>query len=147
MAERAITAFRGKYWFLSNFYAASGSGHHRTVEHRFQSIKAADEREAAWVRSAPNPVEAKRRGGLVRMRPDWDEIRVGVMETCLRDKFATNPLQRMLLATGDAHLEEGNTWGDRFWGTVNGVGENMLGKLLMKIRDEIRAKDIEEWGE
>lgn len=37
----------------------------------------------------------------------------------------------------DEHLEEGNTWGDTIWGTVDGVGENRLGKILMRVRDEL----------
>ena len=53
-------------------------------------------------------------------------------------KFTQNPdLKEELLATGDEHLEEGNTWGDAIWGTVDGVGENRLGKILMRVRDEL----------
>lgn len=47
-------------------------------------------------------------------------------------------LAQKLIATGNAYLEEGNQWGDKFWGTVNGNGENMLGKILMKERDILR---------
>lgn len=43
-----------------------------------------------------------------------------------------------MLATGDAYLEEGNTWGDRIWGTVNGSGANRLGVILMQIRAELK---------
>ena len=54
-------------------------------------------------------------------------------------KFTQNPdLKKKLLATGDEHLEEGNTWGDTIWGTVDGVGENRLGKILMRVRDELK---------
>lgn len=44
------------------------------------------------------------------------------------------------MATDDAELVEGNTWGDRYWGVVDGVGENRLGKLLMERRAELRAQ-------
>lgn len=44
------------------------------------------------------------------------------------------------MLTGDAELIEGNNWGDTFWGVCNGRGENMLGKLLMEIRDYLRAQ-------
>ena len=47
-------------------------------------------------------------------------------------------LKTNLLKTGDAMLIEGNTWGDRIWGQVNGVGENNLGKILMRIREELK---------
>jgi hypothetical protein len=139
----AITSFSGKYRWLSNFYPVSGSEHHATVEHRFQCIKAATSKEATWVRSAPSPTEAKRRGRQVAIREDWEQRKNGIMELCVRDKFAVPKLRRMLLATGDAHLEEDNTWGDRYWGTVNGVGENILGRILMKIRAEIQAEETE----
>jgi predicted NAD-dependent protein-ADP-ribosyltransferase YbiA (DUF1768 family) len=53
-------------------------------------------------------------------------------------KFANNRVLRdSLLATGTQEIVEGNTWGDTFWGQVNGKGQNKLGKLLMKIRDEL----------
>ena len=53
-------------------------------------------------------------------------------------KFAIPSLREKLLATGDAYLEEGNNWGDTIWGTVNGRGQNHLGRLLMEVRDAIR---------
>lgn len=59
-------------------------------------------------------------------------------EIC-KAKFTQNEdLKAKLLATGNDILEEGNTWGDRVWGTVNGVGENRLGKILMRVREELR---------
>ena len=60
------------------------------------------------------------------------------MRELLRQKFAHPDLRRLLLATGDAELVEGNTWGDTFWGTVDGKGENHLGKILTRIRTELQ---------
>ena len=61
------------------------------------------------------------------------------METLVREKFSHNKdLKEMLLETGDAIIEEGNDWNDTFWGVCNGKGENHLGKILMKIREELR---------
>ena len=60
----------------------------------------------------------------------------------MRAKFTQNPkLKEQLLSTGDAILIEGNTWNDRYWGVdaSSGVGKNHLGKLLMKIRSELKA--------
>ena len=65
------------------------------------------------------------------------------MEEIVRCKFGQNEdLAMRLLATGDLPLVEGNTWGDVFWGvdTRNGRGENHLGKILMKVRREIKEK-------
>jgi predicted NAD-dependent protein-ADP-ribosyltransferase YbiA (DUF1768 family) len=60
------------------------------------------------------------------------------METLLRLKFSNPVYKVQLLHTKDAHLEEGNDHGDMFWGTVEGQGQNNLGKLLMKIRNDLR---------
>jgi predicted NAD-dependent protein-ADP-ribosyltransferase YbiA (DUF1768 family) len=52
----------------------------------------------------------------------------------------------MLIDTGNEELCEFNTWGDTFYGVCNGVGKNILGKLLMEIRDEeIRKDKFEKW--
>ncbi len=60
------------------------------------------------------------------------------MELVLRQKFSHPGLLALLLATGDMELVEDNDWDDTYWGVCNGVGENNLGKLLMKIRAEAR---------
>ena len=60
-----------------------------------------------------------------------------------RAKFTQNEdLKWRLIATGDAYLEEGNTWHDTCWGVdaKTGVGENHLGKILMKVRSELQGK-------
>ena len=63
------------------------------------------------------------------------------MEEALRKKFSDPGLRKALLDTGDEYLEEGNTWRDEYWGVCNGIGKNRLGKLLMKIRDELRQQE------
>jgi predicted NAD-dependent protein-ADP-ribosyltransferase YbiA (DUF1768 family) len=62
------------------------------------------------------------------------------MEWGLREKFKDEKLKEMLLQTGEEELVESNTWGDIYWGVCNGKGQNNLGKLLMKIRSEIRGE-------
>ena len=86
-----------------------------------------------------NPSKSKALGRKVTLREDWDEVKNRVMLEIVRNKFKQNPeLKEKLIATGDAYLEEGNWWGDRTWGVCNGVGENRLGKILMKVRDELK---------
>lgn len=129
---KPITAFTGEFYFLSNFYMTNG----KSVEHYFQASKFRDREYAEWVLDSRYPREAKQRGRKGILRPEWDQVRLGVMERLLRVKFQDPTLRAKLMATSPRHLEEGNHWGDRFWGTVNGIGENHLGRLLMKIRDE-----------
>jgi len=60
---------------------------------------------------------------------------VQVMYDLVLQKFQYANLRKLLLDTGGQYIQEGNTWGDRFWGVCNGIGENHLGYILMKVRD------------
>jgi ribA/ribD-fused uncharacterized protein len=136
-----IKSFRGESSFLSNMSSSPvelGGVKYPTVEHAFQAAKTTDPVERAKILAAKTPSEAKRIGKTVTLRKDWDKKKLEVMEKALRAKFEQNPeLKKKLINTGDADLIEGNDWGDRFWGQVNGTGQNNLGKLLMKIRNEL----------
>jgi ribA/ribD-fused uncharacterized protein len=112
-----------------------------TVEHAYQSAKTTDMNERRRIAGIKEPGEAKKAGRALKYRADWDEVKFKVMEECLRYKFTQHPeLGEKLLATEDAELIEGNTWGDTIWGVSNGVGENRLGKLLMQIRQELKER-------
>lgn len=140
-ALKPIASFRGENAFLSNMSSSSfkvGQTTYPTVEHFFQAMKTTDPAERAKILAAKTAGEAKKIGRTVTLRKNWNEIREEVMETALRAKFQQNPeLKKKLIDTGDVDLIEGNTWGDTFWGQVDGKGQNKLGKLLMKIRDEL----------
>jgi ribA/ribD-fused uncharacterized protein len=136
-----IIAFRGEYRYLSNFYVEEDG---QTVEHRFQAAKAITPEDRIWVRKAPSPDEAKRRGRRVTLRSDWEQVKDDVMLGLLRAKFAPgSKLARQLMSTRGLVLEEGNTWGDTYWGVnlYTGEGENRLGKLLMQVRSELLEYD------
>jgi ribA/ribD-fused uncharacterized protein len=74
-------------------------------------------------------------------RPDWDVVKVDIMRDILRAKVEQHEyVRRKLLATGDRELVE-NSWRDNFWGWgPSRDGLNMLGKLWMEIRAELRAR-------
>ena len=85
--------------------------------------------------------EAKKMGYKVLMVANWNDTKLQIMYNIVSEKFAQNTyLQKKLLATGDAILIEGNTWRDTFWGVCNGVGENWLGLILMRVRDELKLE-------
>lgn len=131
-----INEFRGKYFFLSNFYKEDPTF---TNEHRFQSLKTENVNERVRVLMAETAKEAKQLGRKVSLRPDWEDVKDSIMELTLRIKFEDPELRQKLLDTGNEELIEGNNWGDKYWGQVNGVGENKLGKILMKLRAEYAA--------
>ena len=137
-----IAEFRGRYRFLSNFYPAIvnlDSIPYPTVEHAFQAAKTIDVQHRERIRKCNKPGDAKRLGRRVPLRSDWEQVKLYVMLNLLRQKFSqTEFLKTQLLATGEAQLIEGNTWNDFFWGECMGTGENHLGKLLMRVRQELR---------
>lgn len=139
-----ISEFQGEYRFLSNFWTAKVVFEgitYPTAEHAYQSAKTLDMNERRRIAALSMASDAKREGRALPLRADWEQVKFDVMERVVRDKFTRNAeLKNKLLATGDAYIEEGNTWGDRVWGVYEGQGENRLGKILMKVREELRNR-------
>lgn len=142
---KSIESFTGQYRWCSNFYPSPINVDGvvwPTLEHPFQAFKTLDSAARLRILRAPTPGQAKRLGRAVELRPGWDDMRIEVMERLVRAKFDQHPdLAEKLIATGDAELVEGNTWGDQFWGVCRGHGSNHLGLILMRVRDEIREEN------
>ena len=141
-----INEFTGVNYFLSNFYEVPVTWDGLTYQNNeaaFQSAKLINRKERRDF-TLLNPSAAKQKGRRLRLRDDWECIKYDIMYEICAAKFSQNEdLKIKLLATGDQHLEEGNTWGDRIWGTVNGEGQNHLGKILMRVRDELSKNSID----
>lgn len=151
-----IGPFRGKYRFLSNFWTSIVTFEgvpYPSVEHAYQAAKTLDLEWRRRICHCSKPGEAKILGSKLPFRSDWEAIKLSVMEDLVRQKFQDPNLKRWLVEeTGDEDLVEVNTWGDKFWGAVwedvfppestkdfqRLVGENHLGKILMKIREELK---------
>lgn len=97
-----------------------------------------------------SPMAAKMKGKPYRVdsRSDWDQVRVKIMRWCLRVKLACNwfDFGSLLHATGNKPIVE-ESRRDRFWGAVTDregtlVGNNVLGRLLMELREELKSEDI-----
>jgi len=141
--ETMINEFKGKYYFLSNFYTAPVEYEgllYQNNESAFQSAKVLDiERRKQFCNIDPST--AKSKGRSVVLRYNWDKIKNKIMEDCVRDKFTRNiELKQRLIDTGKKELVEGNTWKDDYWGVYRGRGKNMLGKIIMKIRAELQEE-------
>lgn len=137
---KVIDSFSGENRFLSNFYPCNMTYNGQkfdSAEAAFQCQKCALE-EDKKIFTRLEPREAKTHGKFVKLRKDWEEVKVQIMEEVVRAKFTqVKSLGEALVNTGDAILIEGNRWRDTFWGVYEGVGQNMLGKILMKIRNEL----------
>lgn len=138
-----IDSFRNEYFFLSNFYEAPvifDNIRYRNNEAAFQAQKCIYINERKKF-SELDPSAAKKLGRRVKLRPDWEDVKVDLMRKIVFAKFTQNPnLTVDLLNTKDEELIEGNTWGDRIWGQVNGEGQNLLGKILMEVRSNLKDK-------
>lgn len=140
-----IDNFHGhEYRWLSNFWPATVRVHipelgqvtFPSVENAYQALK------CRWARDVPyfqtcTAGQAKRRGHQVELNPHHRALRLFIMEDLLSQKFSTEPLRSMLMATHPQELVEGNTWGDTYWGVCRGQGQNHLGLLLMKVRQQL----------
>lgn len=135
-----ITEFSGEFRFLSNFYPSFvvfEGFMYPTVEHAYQAAKTESPSLRKEIRICGNAGIARRLGRGSPQRPEWENLKLPIMEDLLRSKFTLPHLQRKLLETSGQELIEGNWWGDTYWGVCGGVGQNNLGKLLMKIRDDL----------
>lgn len=142
-----ISDFRKEYFFLSNFYERPleyGGLTYQSSEAAFQAQKTFDLAKR-YEFTKMSPSEAKKAGKFVTLRSDWEDAKMQIMyEVCLAKFKQNEDLAQRLLATGFETLVEGNNWGDIVWGMVNGIGENKLGKCLMRVRNELRDYDAEK---
>jgi len=152
---------REAFAFLSHFWPAAielDGETWPTVEHYYQAQKSDSVAYRNAIRAAVTPGQAKRlsaaptasgkagkhswfRANQKEPRADWNEVKLDIMRRADWAKFSQNPeLAEWLLATGDAALIEDSPT-DPFWGTGrDGQGENWAGRVLMEIRDRLRAR-------
>jgi len=141
-----ITDFRKENRWISNFekceivYEGLAYG---STEAAYQSAKTND-MEIRKLFCSMTPKQAMIYGReIINIRDDWEQVKYNVMYDVNFYKFTHHEyLKEKLLATEEAMLIEGNTWGDIFWGVCDSIGENNLGKILMKIRSEIKKITI-----
>jgi N-glycosidase YbiA len=112
-----------------------------TTEHYFQAQKFVGTPHEEAIRLARTPKQAAEMGRDRKrpLRPDWELVKDEVMRTAVRQKFRTHKdIRQVLLETDDQELVE-NAPGDYYWGSgADGSGKNMLGKILMEVREELR---------
>lgn len=143
MKQGVIAGFRGEYRWLSNFERCEilyKGIIYKSSEAAYQAQKTNDIK-VRYIFGKLDARETKSLGAAIRLRGDWDEIKLDVMEEVCRIKFNLPQFKSRLVDTGEMEIIESNYWGDTFWGVYDGVGSNHLGKIIMKIRSEI-MKDL-----
>ena len=147
-----INKFSGEFRYLSNFFKSkfvdNGQTEWQTVEHYFQAAKTTNPFWKTIIWEAPTPAIAKQMGRQAPLISTWDSIKVDVMRDALKYKFDQNSdLKEKLMSLKDIYLEEGNTWHDNLWGNCTCskckkvTGQNLLGNLLMTLRDDYLKKE------
>jgi ribA/ribD-fused uncharacterized protein len=133
-----------EHGYLSNFaaYPINLDGKTwPTSEHYFQAQKFKEPEHQETIRKAGSPMIAARLGRSRKrpLRRDWESVKVAIMRKAVLTKFTQHAeLREQLLATADAKIVE-HTERDDYWGDGgDGSGKNMLGRILMEVREELR---------
>jgi ribA/ribD-fused uncharacterized protein len=145
--DKVISGFFGDYRWLSNFwlvYVDYRGGKFMSVEAAYQAAKATtlEDFKSFFLLEAS---EAKKRGAIIKCRPDWEAKKLDIMTFLVFQKFSNSSvLRKQLLDTGKKQLIEANDWRDKFWGIhylqvndsewQNMGGQNHLGEILMRVR-------------
>lgn len=139
-----VSIFREKYFFLSNEYLIpiKQKEHvYKSAEHLYQTASCVKRSDQEKIREAATAKSAKIIGKFAKKRPHWDVDKVRTMEKVLRFKFQKSKMRKLLRETDGMELINQNYMHDMFWGVCGCTlhqrkGMNMLGKILMKIRDD-----------
>lgn len=153
--EGTITSFSPTtpHYYLSNFYPCvipyEGITYPST-EHAYQASKVQDTITRMLVMRQPTANQAKRTGGMLKLRLDWEIFKYQIMLDLLRIKFAKDSvLAAKLRFTANVHIIEGNHWHDLIWGQCTcrrhaWEGENHLGIMLMEVRHELASRSTSQ---
>lgn len=138
--------FKDKYFFLSTFYNIPFTLIINDKECRFSNVEAAYQAqknpEIADKFSQIKGLEAKRMDDKLKITvDDWENYKIYAMANALHAKFQNKILFAQLKAITEDIIHD-NYWKDSYWGVYKNEGENILGKLLMNIRDNNNDKNI-----
>lgn len=137
-----ITEFQGEYRWLSNFSPCViylDGDEYKSVEHAYMSARSNNPEWKKFCQITKEPGVVKTNSKNIKDIDNWKDIKVSVMAKCLEQKFRQEPYRSKLIETGDRYIQEGNRWGDTFWGVdlKTGKGQNRLGHLIMNIRTDL----------
>jgi len=146
-----INEFRGDNDIFSNFYLKKLKYEdivYEDSETAFQASKCKFNQDKLKFKKL-KAFESKKLGRQIKLRDDWETVKDKIMYDIILIKFSDSILKQKLLNTGEEYIEEGNTWHDNYWGNCtcyncrNITGKNILGKILMDVRQQFRLKQGE----
>lgn len=144
--DDAILFYEGEYYMFSNFssFAVIYNGlTWMTSEHAYQASKFEDKDIIDLIHQTLSAHDSKKVAQVYKnkVRSNWGEIKISIMEDIIRAKIASHPyIREKLLGTGDREIIE-DSHQDSFWGRgIDFKGRNELGKVWMKIRSELKNK-------
>lgn len=140
-----IIHFKSKeHEWLSNFYPCEiklNGITYGSIEHAYMSEKSFDIEWKEFCRDTKEASMVKNKSREIKLREDWNKVKINVMRQCVTQKFSTEPLKSKLMDTKNEYIQEGNWWNDTFWGVdlkaTPPVGKNMLGILIMEVRSNL----------
>lgn len=140
-----INSFRGYHAWLSNMYECKVE----FMGHKFKSVEnaymyAKNPNDLEWLNKCltMSPGDVKKASKMIKLRDDWENVKLAIMYNLLKQKFAQEPFRTNLIETRNENIVEGNRWNDTFWGvdikSSPNIGENWLGRLIMDVRTKIK---------
>mgnify|MGYP000154893838 CR=1 FL=1 len=144
--ENDILEFQGEYRWLSNFEPCLiilDNITYKSVEHAYMSARNDSPEWKMFCQKTQPPGKIKIASKSITDKDNWKTLKLSVMAYCLQQKFSQEPFKTKLLNTGDCYIQEGNNWGDTFWGVClkTNKGENKLGHMIMNIRLDLQNNE------
>lgn len=139
-----IKEFQKEYRWLNNFAPVKitlDNIDYYSVEHAYMSAKSDNIEWKKFCSDSENKAgDVKRKSKTLKVKDNWNEIKIQIMRECIKQKFNQEPYKTKLLNTGTEYIQEGNMWNDKFWGVClkTNKGQNNLGKLIMEIRNQLK---------
>lgn len=140
-----IVGFNGEYEFLSNsynckIYDEKDKLTYSNIESALIAQKSTDfGTRRKFTRL--NAMKARKKESSIPDNYDWEDNKDNIMYTFIVDKFKEGSiLAKKLINTGEKELINEVSYPDEYYGVHYGKGENILGKMLMKRREELQAK-------
>lgn len=140
-AANRIPKFTGRYEFLHDHYPCKiilDGVEYPSVLHAFCASKIQDKEKRLQILGMTEEREIKQFSAPEKVDWQWNKKKLKLKLNLLRQKFSDPKLKKLLLDTANAELISTNNYFDRYWGVHKGKGENHNGKLLMRLREDLR---------